>query len=114
WLVLLSLALALQFAGATATAATVTTDQTDYLPGATAYITGSGFSPGETVKCQVLHADGTFDNTTSGAHAPWYVTDGGAGDLDGVADGNIQTSWLVPADQDELGATLELTATGQS
>src|SRR5947209_6868705 len=90
-------------------AATVTTDKADYAPGSTVYITGSGFQPGETVQCQVLHADGSFDNTTSGAHAPWYVTDGGDGDLDGVADGNIQTTWLVPADQDEPGATLELT-----
>src|SRR5439155_20548218 len=61
WLILLSLALALQFSAGTATAATVTTDQTDYPPGATANITGSGFEVGETVQCQVLHADGTFD-----------------------------------------------------
>src|SRR5437899_4887159 len=70
WLILLSVALALQFSAATATAqsaATVTTDQADYPPGATASITGSGFRVGETVKFQVLHADGTFDNTTSGA-----------------------------------------------
>ena len=40
-------------------AAFVTTDQPDYPPGATAYITASGFQVGETVSFQVLHADGT-------------------------------------------------------
>src|SRR2546430_17704797 len=43
---------------------------------------------------------------------PWSVTDGGAGDLDGVADGNIQTTWLVPADA--LNSTLQLSAAGQT
>jgi hypothetical protein len=52
------------------TAATVQTDRPDYPPGATAIITGTGWQPGETVTNQVLHADGTFDNTTSTAHAP--------------------------------------------
>ena len=113
-LLMLSACVCYQITLARVAAATVTTDQSDYPPGATAYITGSGFAVGETVQCQVLHADGTFDNTTSGAHAPWYVTDGGAGDLDGVADGTIKTTWLVPADEDEVGATLELTATGQT
>jgi hypothetical protein len=37
-------------------AQTLTTDQEDYPPGATAIITGNGFFPGETVTLQVTHA----------------------------------------------------------
>src|SRR5437016_1933928 len=88
-------------------APTVTTDQADYPPGSTVYITGTGFAPGETVTCQVLHVDATVtDNDTSTAHQPWDV----------VADdsGNFSTTWYVPLDEDELGATLQLTATGQT
>src|ERR1043166_9370328 len=84
----------------------VTTDQLDYPPGSTVYITGSGFSPGETVQCQVLTLTQPNDDATSPAHQPWTTT---ADDS-----GNINTTWLVPADQDELGATLQLTATGQT
>src|SRR6266516_5406290 len=94
-----------------ARAASVTTDKADYPPGATAYITASGFQAGETVMFQVLHADGT--PSTGADHDPWYVTDGGVGDLDGVVDGNIQTTWHVCED-DCVGSTLELTATGQT
>src|SRR5438093_1860485 len=89
-----------------ALAATLTSDQADYAPGSTAYITGSGFAQGETVQCQVLHIPDSGDNNTSPAHLPWPVTADAAG--------NFQTSWLVPIDQDEIGATLQLTATGQS
>jgi hypothetical protein len=99
--------------------ATVWTDQADYQPGDTAYISGSGFALGETVELQVLHIDGT-PNTGAG-HDPWYVTDGVRGDfnndgimdgdLDGIADGNIQTTWYVNPD-DSVGSTFEVTATG--
>src|SRR5437762_7349642 len=57
WLILLGLALALQFTAGMATAqaaATVTTDAEDYPPGSTVYITGSDFAPGEIVTNQVL------------------------------------------------------------
>src|SRR6266511_3826987 len=86
-----------------AVAATVSTDQADYPPGSTAYITGSGFLAGETVQCQVLHADGT--PSTGADHDPWPV----------VADdaGGFQTTWHVCED-DCVGSTLELTATGQT
>jgi len=94
-----------------ARAASVTTDKADYPPGATAYITASGFQAGETVMFQVLHADGT--PSTGADHDPWYVTDGGVGDLDGVVNGIIQTTWHVCED-DCVGSTLELTATGQT
>ena len=88
------------------TEATVQTDLLDYPPGATAYITGSGFTPGEWVTLQVLHV-GEGDDLTSptGAHAPW--------DVKADASGNISSEWLVPLDEDELGATLLLTADGQ-
>ncbi len=86
----------------------VTTDQSDYAPGQTAVINAGGFAVGETVALQTVHSDGTQGNDP--AHQPWYVTDGGAGDLDGVANGAIQTSWHVGAQ--ELGASLDLTATG--
>src|SRR6266850_1394374 len=95
--------------GATATtvfAQSVTTDQSDYPPGSTVYITGAGFAPGETVQCQVLHIPDSGDNNTSTAHQPWTTT---ADDS-----GNISTTWDVPFDEDELGATLQLTATGQT
>src|SRR5882724_11003104 len=88
-------------------AAWVTTDQSDYPPGSTVYITGAGFAPGETVTCQVLHIDATItDNDASPAHQPWSVT--------ADANGSFSTTWLVPLDEDELNATLQLTATGQS
>src|SRR5205085_2594375 len=43
---------------------------------------------------------------------PWSVTDGGAGDLDGAADGHIYTTWQVP--QDAANSTLQVTATGET
>src|SRR6185503_9351928 len=72
WLILLSLTLALQFSAGMATAqaaATVTTDQGDYPPGATARIYGGGFLPGEVVELIVLHADGISDGGED--HQPW-------------------------------------------
>ncbi|MEP9316283.1 DUF5801 repeats-in-toxin domain-containing protein [Pseudomonas sp. LABIM340] len=99
----------------------VTTDQNDYAPGSTAIITASGFTAGSTVKIEVDHATnpgadgvwGTADdvlNTSAGAgHEPWYVTDGGAGDLDGQANGSVTTSWYVDPD-DSAGARFLLSA----
>ncbi|HTK20660.1 MAG TPA: MBG domain-containing protein [Mucilaginibacter sp.] len=87
--------------------ATVQTDKPDYPPGSTVYITGSGFAANEPVTLQVLHVGGDDDDDlTSTAHQPWTVT--------ADANGNISTTWYVPADQDELDATLQLTATGQT
>jgi predicted RNA-binding protein len=90
--------------------AVVSTDKSDYAPNSTAVITGSGFSAGETVALQVARTDGS--NSSDPDYRPWYVTDGGAGDLDGKADGHIETTWYV--DEGELGASLSLTATGLS
>src|SRR5690349_24858370 len=85
--------------------ATIKTDQPDYPPGSTVIITGTGWQPGETVTLQVVHVDPTLDNSDP-AHQPWTVT--------ADASGNVSSSWYVPADLDELGATLLLTADGQS
>src|SRR5437762_1914098 len=71
---------------------TLTSDQSDYAPGATVVLTGSGFQAGETVTLLVVHADGSFDNDTSAAHQPWDVVADG--------DGNFVTTWEVPFDQD--------------
>src|SRR5260221_12752341 len=95
--------------GISATAQTspsVVTDQLDYPPGSTAFISGSGFQAGEAVTLRVIHVGDSLDNATSTAHAPWTVA------ADSL--GNFSSSWLVPSDQDELGATLLLTADGQS
>lgn len=81
----------------------------DYPPGATAIIFGSGFSTGETVQFQVDHL--TTTKVSGEGHLPWYVVDGGAGDLDGQINGSIQTTWYVNPD-DSLGATFLLSATG--
>lgn len=102
---------------------TVTTDLSDYSPGSTATVTASGFAAGSTVAFEVDHATGAgADNlwgtpddvlaTDAGeGHDPWYVTDGGAGDLDGKVNGSITTSWYVNPD-DSAGATFLLSATG--
>ena len=80
--------------------ASVTTDKPDYLPGNTVQISGSGFTPGETVQLQVLNLTDPDDNGPE--HQPWQV----AAD----ANGNVATTWYVTPD--ELGMTLQLTATG--
>src|SRR5438552_500714 len=104
WLILPAL-LCIATIGRAADAPFVTTDQPDYPPGSVVIITGGGFAPGEMVQLQVLHIPDSGDNNTSPAHQPWLVT--------ADADGNLTSTWDVPLDQDELGATLQLTATGQ-
>jgi len=86
--------------------ATIATDQPDYAPGSTAIITGSGFTPGETVTLQVLHDPTGGDDATDPSHQPFTTV--------ADANGNVSSSWYVPSDADELGATLKLTAVGQS
>src|SRR5437870_285332 len=62
-------------AQAAETAPSVTTDQPDYPPGSIVFITGGGFTPGETVQLQVIHVgDTNSDNDISSAHEPWQVT----------------------------------------
>ncbi|POA16737.1 hypothetical protein C1886_25645, partial [Pseudomonas sp. FW300-N1A1] len=103
------------------TTPTVTTDLSDYAPGSTAIITASGFAAGSTVALEVEHATGAgadnlwgtsddvLDTNTGEGHDPWYVTDGGAGDLDGQVNGSLTTSWYVNPD-DSAGATFLLSA----
>lgn len=91
-----------------ATHMSVSTDLADYAPGSTAYFTANvGF--GDTVTFNVTDVAGT---AVSGTNQPWTVTDGGAGDLDGVVNGVIQTSWAVG--QDAAGEAFTLTATDQT
>ncbi|MBF9059562.1 Ig-like domain-containing protein, partial [Rhodobacterales bacterium HKCCSP123] len=90
--------------------AVIFTDLEDYAPGSTAYITIDGIEYGSSVVFEVDHVSypgedgewGTFDDVTyqlgGGGHDPWYVTDGGSGDLDGKIDGSITTSWYVNPD----------------
>gem|GEM_PF-5986036 len=99
--------------------AVVTTDKGDYSPGETAFILGTGFAVGETIELQVLHTDGRDNSRLE--HQPWQITDGISsfddagniigGDLDGVADGNIETGWFVDP-FDSLNSKFELTALG--
>src|SRR6266853_2432968 len=101
---LLLLFASLALVAQSASAATLTTDKPDYPPGATVTITGNGFGSNDTVTLQVLHVLDIFDNDTSTAHQPWTVT--------ADADGNFVATWVVPIGEDEAGATLEATATG--
>ncbi|KFC75903.1 Mo-co oxidoreductase dimerization domain protein [Bosea sp. LC85] len=98
-----------------------TTDYNDYAPGATATITAGGFAVGATIAVEVDHvsdpgpdglygtADDAVETLGGDGHEPWYVTDGGSGDLDGIANGTIVTSWYVNPD-DSLDQTFLLTA----
>ncbi|MFB3894418.1 MAG: right-handed parallel beta-helix repeat-containing protein [Phycisphaerae bacterium] len=88
----------------------MTTDKPDYCPGQTAVITASGFDVGETVRFHVTRTDELPD--AARGDGPWEVTDGGAGDLDGLANGIIQTTWLVYPDY--LGSALKVKAKGES
>src|SRR5262245_59619225 len=118
----------------------VRTNLPDYAPDSTAYISADNFYVGGTVVFQVVEvadfgADGTLgtaDDVLANGDAPgddvWYVTDGvqtidaGAdgelgshddtvsGDLDGVVDGAIETSWYV--DPYYGNRAMQLIATG--
>lgn len=102
---------------------TVTTNLPDYAPGDWAEITASGFTAGSTVMFKVDHVSGTGPDGVYGTvddrmkylggdgHTWWKVTDGGDGDLDGLANGVIVTKWYVNPD-DSLNETFRLTAKG--
>ena len=78
-------AFALVCAGQIFGPASVTTGQSDYPPGSTVQISGTGFAPGETVQLQVVNLTDPTD--TGDKHAPWLVTNG--------ASGNFTTTWYV-------------------
>src|SRR5258705_13947044 len=70
--------------------ATITTDLPDYTPGSTVIITGTGWQPGETVTLQVLHHLANGDNDMSPVHQPFTTI--------ADANGNVNSTWLVPFD----------------
>lgn len=86
----------------------VATDLSDYAPGSTANFTAT-VGVGDTVTFNVTDVAGV---AVSGTDQPWTVTDGGPGDLDGVANGVIQTSWAVGLDA--AGQAFELSAIDQN
>jgi hypothetical protein len=83
--------------------ASIRTDRSDYPPGATAYIDGSGFVPGERVTLQVTHSDGTAEG--GAGHDPWDVIADG--------NGNLASEWYVNPD-DSAGSSFLLTADSAS
>ena len=80
--------------------ASVTTDKSDYPPGSTVIISGSGFQPGEIVQLQVLNVTNASD--TGPEHDAWTTN--------ADENGNFTTTWYVT--EDELNQTLRLTAQG--
>ncbi|TXL73706.1 hypothetical protein FHP25_20065 [Vineibacter terrae] len=98
---------------ATADPLTISTDRADYAPGDTVTISLSGIKAGATYTFQIqdLPSD-PGDNGKADIYKPFTVTDGGKGDLDGAANGQIVTTWTVPHNNDAVNATLSLTATG--
>ena len=101
---------------------TVSTDKADYAPGETVKITASGFAKGSTITFAI--ADDPSDFGDDGDRdfytlSPNPITDGGVGDLDGNANGEVVTTWFVPTDNngtgsgipDALNGTLILRAT---
>jgi hypothetical protein len=86
--------------------ATVRTDLQDYPPGATVYITGTGFAAGEEVGLQVVHVGSDPDGTDPEHHQLWHTTADG--------NGNISSTWTVPVEGDALGASFKLTADGHT
>ncbi|VIO72263.1 hypothetical protein CI1B_39070 [Bradyrhizobium ivorense] len=84
------------------------TDLADYAPGSTANIAAT-VGVGDTVTFNVADVAGT---AVSGTDQPWTVTDGGAGDLDGVANGVIRTTWAVG--MDAAGEAFSLSAIDQT
>src|SRR5439155_21814059 len=71
------------------TGPTVTTDQSDYPPGSTAQITGSGFHASETVTLQVVHTDGTAEG--GAGHEYWTVSIDVYGSINASWQSNLDT-----------------------
>ena len=90
----------------------LSTDQLDYPPGSTVNITLTGLATGASATFQVADlASDPGDDGDADIYQSFTVTDGGEGDLDGLANGVILTSWTVPATGDSDNATLSLSAT---
>src|SRR5262245_35312887 len=78
---------------------TLTIDREDYPPFSYVYISGTGFEPGESVNMIAVELE-----REPTAFQPWDV----------LADenGNFETSWYIFSE--DLGATMQVTATGES
>ena len=76
----------------------ITTDQDDYYPGEWVIITGTGWTPGDTVKLSITHIGDSIPNHT---HAPWTLVVDAAG--------NLSDEWYVA--EMELNTTLWLQST---
>src|SRR5689334_23058045 len=98
----------------------VTTNYQDYAWGSTATITATNVAAGGTIEFSVAHVDpgpdgiiGTADDglthDLTGTTQPWTVTDGGIGDLDGLVNGSITTTWYV--NPDAVDQAFQLSAT---
>ena len=79
--------------------ATIQTDQSDYAPGTTVTITGSGWKPGETVNLQLV------ESPLIDTHGPFSAV--------ADANGNISNSSFV-TDAHDASITFTLTAAGQT
>jgi hypothetical protein len=101
----------------------VTTDAVDYAPGTVAKITALNLGVGGSVSFRVGHLDagpdgiiGTDDDAVaydlSATAVPWIVTDGGVGDLDGLANGIVLSSWNVNSDAANQAFILTAQAVG--
>lgn len=91
---------------------TVTTDSADYEPGSTATFTAAGIRSGAVVTFKIADLESApGGNGIADVYAPFTVKDGGAGDMDELANGTVVAQWQVPADGRATGATLQLTAT---
>src|SRR5262245_2243400 len=88
----------------------VSTDRPDYQPGDTAVFIGANVDAGGAVSFNVDHspnvgpdgiagtADDQLTDELTGTGVVWTVVDGSAEDLDGAANGIVQTSWSVNQD----------------
>src|SRR5262249_19521259 len=96
----------------TTTAPVLALDQAsaDYSPGQTVGITASDVAVGGAGPFHGEHgpANGRLAGDLTGTGTPWTIIDGGPGDLDGVANGVIQTSWYV--NHDAAGQAFQLSA----
>jgi hypothetical protein len=87
---------------------TLDTLKTVYAPGETAVLHLSGLAAGETVALQVTRTDS--GTGTPQVSPTWLATDGGVGDFDHTANGQITFDYRVPSDV--TLATFQITATG--
>ena len=94
---------------------TVTTGKADYAPGSMATFTVAGINSGSAVTFRISDlASEPGINGIVDVYVPFSVTDGGAGDADGLANGTVVAQWQVPANGSATGALLQVTATSDS